>query len=409
MLSALGKAGKSIAKTLRATNIELFGRDNSVGKGDDKIYLRDSDNLYPLRMEKVIHNSPTGRRASNMMAKFIVGDGMAENFVVNSRGETVNDIAENAAAEIATHYGVFFHLLWKFGTNGEILEKYNVRVLDAVLMARSKEDDDDFPGKFYQLAQENGANAFQKSQTKATKWFYPYNEDLAVIKAQMLNDCKLKGVLNPTPKELVENYRGQVYYLNLTPKYPYSLPPWDAVYDDMDTEYRISRYNNTQARTGWLGKTIVKKFSDDEAEFEGEIRPGEKTFSEVIKENLGSENSADVLVVEVPMSAADDVDKVFRIDQIKPQFDDKLFESTKKTIRQNITGAFNNIPEALVFSGSGALFGTSADTYSEMKRFYWEQNESERFKLERAMTKLLGIEINFIPIKGVENGVPALQ
>jgi len=60
-------------------------------------------------------------------------------------------------------------------------------------------------------------------------------------------------------------------------------------------------------------------------------------------------------------------------------------------------GAFNNIPEALVFAGDGAMFGTSADTYTEMKRFYWEQNEDERSALEQTL-KSFGFEVNVIPL-----------
>ena len=378
-------------KSLRATNIELQSRDISISADDRKIYLRDTDNLYPLRMEKVINNSPTGRRSSNMMAKFIVGNGVDGNVIVNKKGETINDIADLAAGEIATNYGVFFHLDWAFETEGTeiVFKKSNIRVLDSVNMAKSKEDDDGFPGKFYKLQLQEKKNLFGKSDSKSAKWFYPYNEDKNVILAQMKNDCKLKGITDPTTEQLFSNYRGQVFYLNLTPKYHYSLPPWDSVYDDMDTEYRISRYNNKQARTGWLGKTVVKKFADDEDDEE---------FNKVLKENLGAENSADVMVISVPVASGDDIDKLFKIDQVKAQFDDKLFDSTKKTLRENITGAFNNIPEALVFAGSGALFGTSADTYTEMKKFYWEQNEYERFKLEQALGKLLDTPVNFLPI-----------
>ncbi|MDV4026825.1 hypothetical protein CMT52_21120, partial [Elizabethkingia anophelis] len=68
------------------------------------------------------------------------------------------------------------------------------------------------------------------------------------------------------------------------------------------------------------------------------------------------------------------------------------------TLRQNITGNFNNIPEPMVYAGTGALFGTSASAYVEMKKFYWEQNEYERFKLEKALTMLTGYTINFLPI-----------
>src|SRR5690606_28020245 len=277
----------------------------------------------------------------------------------------------------------------------EKLKRDNVRVLDAVYMAKSKEDDDNFPGKFYKLPLQEKTKLFGKSDSAKSKWFYPYNEDPKVIRAQMMNDCKVKGIIKPNTTQMLENYRGQVYYLNLTPKYHYALPPWDSVYDDMDTEYRISKYNNNQARTGWLGKTGVKKCDGGDEDNEA--------FNEVLKQNIGAENSADVIVIDDQEGTTDDLSKAFEVDQLKAQFDDKLFESTKNTIRQNIAGNFNNVPEALLFSGSGALFGTSADAYTEMKKFYWEQNEYERFKLERTLTKLTGINVNFSPIKGVEN------
>lgn len=384
-------------KSYRAVNIELHSRQTSVTNDDAKIYTRDYDNLYPLRMEKVINNSPTGKRASNLMAKFIVGDGVFDNFVVNSKGETINDIADRAAEELSTQYGVFFWIGWKFGVDSEGLkptfERAGLRVLDSIFIAKSKEDDDGYPGKFYQLEFIKGKEQFKKVDKK-TKWFYPYNEDSKVILQQMKNDCKLKGIKDPTPQQLVENYRGQVFYLNLTPKYQYALPPWDSVYDDMDSEYRISRYINTQCRTGWMGKTVVKKFGGDDEE--------DRKFDEELKKNLGSENSSDVLVISVPEGAVEDLNKAFVVDQVKAQFDDKLFESTKKSLRQNIAGNFNNIPEPLIYAGTGQLFGTNSETYKEMKKFYWEQNEKERFKLEQTLSVLTGKTIQFLPLKGLE-------
>lgn len=386
-----------IKKSLRATNIELQGRDISVAANDGNIYLRDFDNLYNLRIEKVINNSPTAKRCANMMAKYIVGNGVEAEIIVNKKGETLNDIADLASNEISTQYCVFFYITWTIDINWDDLKpkfvKTNLKVLDSIFLAKSKIDSDGFPGKIYQLEMVARKEQFKKVD-KNTKWFYPYNDNQKVILQQMKNDCKLKGITEPTPQDLVRNYRGQVYYLNLTPKYQYALPPWDSVYDDMDTEYRISRYNNTQARTGWLGKTIVKKFGGDEDE--------DKSFNEELKKNLGSENSADVMVIDVPEGSIDDLSKAFVVDQLKAQFDDKLFESTKKSLRQNIAGNFNNVPEPLLFAGTGALFGTSSDTYNEMKKFYWEQNEYERFKLEKTLSKLTGFLVNFLPIKGIE-------
>lgn len=384
-------------KSLRATNIELQGRDISIAANDGNIYLRDSDNLYNLRIEKVINNSPTAKRCSNMMAKYIVGNGVESEIIVNKKGETLNDIADLAANEISTQYGVFFFTSWTIDIDYDQLKpKFvptNLKVLDSIPLAKSKVDDDGFPGKIYQLNMIARKEQFSKVDKK-TNWFYPYNDNPKVILAQMKNDCKLKGIDNPTPADLVQNFRGQVYYLNLTPKYHYALPPWDSVYDDMDTEHRISRYNNTQARGGWLGKTIIKKFGGDGDE--------DDAFNETLKANLGSENAADVMVVDVPEGTTDDLSKAFVVDQLKPQFDDKLFESTKKSLRENIAGNFNNAPTVLLFSGDGSLFGTNSEMYLQAKRFYWEQNEYERFKLEKTLSKLTGLDITFIPIKGVE-------
>ncbi|MGL5233752.1 MAG: hypothetical protein ACRC8Z_03215, partial [Empedobacter falsenii] len=231
-----------------------------------------------------------------------------------------------------------------------------------------------------------------KKVDKKTRWYYPYNDNKDVILQQMKNDCLLKGIKEPTPLDLVKNYRGQVFYLNLTPKYNYALPPWDAVYDDMDTEYRISRYNNTQARTGWLGKTVIKKFDGGDED--------NSEFNEEIKKNMGAENSADVLIIDIPDGATDDLSKAFIVEQLKAQFDDKLFDSTKKSLRENIAGNFNNIPIDLLFSSTSFFDGS--EKYKEMKKFYWEQNEYERFKLEKTLSKLLGKEIIFLPINGVE-------
>lgn len=384
------------AGSYRAHNLELFSREIKSDKNSsEKIYSRDADNLYPHRVEKVINNSPTGRRCANLMAKYIAGKGNAVNFPVG-RGKFINDIIRAASTDIATQYGVYFRLRYgidpdRTATDGELRFKtVSVEILDYVQMAKSKEDDADFAGKFYVL-EDDAEGGIMGSDDKIKKWFYPFSQDPKVIKYQMQHDCKLKEIENPTVEQLVQNYRGQVFYLNLTPKYIYALPLADSVYNDLDTEFRISTYNNTQTRKGFLGKTLVTKYEDAAGE------DAEEEFDEEIQTWLGSENSSTVFVVSVPQTVDKDLDKAFVVNQLKPQFDDKLFESTIKNIRQNIMGAFNNIPEALVFAGSGALFGTSADTYTEMKKFYWEQNEYERSALEQTL-RLFGYAVNFVPI-----------
>lgn len=104
-----------------------------------------------------------------------------------------------------------------------------------------------------------------------------------------------------------------------------------------------------------------------------------------------------MLIMSIPQNIDKKLEESFVMKQLPAQFDDKMFESTVKNLRQNIMGAFNNIPEPLVFSGTGAMFGTSSDTYTEMKKFYWEQNEDERSALEQTL-RLFGYDVNILPI-----------
>lgn len=392
--------------SLRASNIELYSREITVSENSSaKIYLRDADNLYPNRIEKVINNSPTARRCANLMAKYIAGNGNTENFLVNSKKRiSINDIIRAASTSIAKQYGVYFKVNYEIDSEAIISSQDNkpkfkrkdIEILDYVIMAKSKEDDNKYPGKFYALEIDEEKNSISNAEENEV-WFYPYNADSKIILKQMHNDCKLKEIENPTLEQLVQNYRGQVYYLNLTPEYIYALPLVDSVYNDCDTEFRISTYNNTQTRTGFLGKTMIVKYAEDEESEDG--------FNDELKEFLGSENAANAFVVEVPQSIDEDLEKAFIVKQLKPQFDDKLFESTIKSLRQNIMGAFNNIPEPLVFAGTGALFGTSADAYTEMKVFYWEQNEYERSSLEQTL-RMFGYDVNIQPIvKENKNGL----
>lgn len=390
--------------SLRATNLELFSREIVVSEnGASKTYSRDVDNLYPIRIEKIINNSATARRCANLMAKYIAGNGNKENFLVK-KGLYINDIIRSSSTSISKQYGVFFKVEYALDKesllssldNKPQFKPTSVEVLDYVLMAKSKEDDDKFPGKFYVLNLDEEKSIFSESSDDDT-WFYPYNRNSKVILKQMYNDCRINGIKEPTIHDLIENYRGQVYYLNLTPEYIYALPLADSVYNDCDTEYRISNYNNTQTRSGFLGKTMIVKYAEA-LEAENENSGGaDEDFNDELKDFMGSENSGNLFVVEIPQSIDEDLEKSFVVKQLKPQFDDKLFESTVKSLRQNIMGAFNNIPEPLVFAGSGALFGTSADAYTEMKIFYWEQNEYERSALEQTL-RMFGFDINIMPL-----------
>ena len=380
---------------VRAKLVEMFTRVISLVNTEKNthIYWNGDDNLYPNEIERVINNSPTAFRASRLMAKFIGGSGVLNianglpfkyeelPFVNSKKAYKITDIISIASKDRSVQGGVWFHI--GYGINEEgILYQKTIDILPYVKPRLSKEDDNDSQGKIFLKDWSISKNLFGSSKEK-TKWYYPYNPNPKVVTAQIKADAKDAIDL----QEAIEHYRGQVFYLNYTPEFKYALPPVDSVFNDADSEYRVGLYTNTQTRRGFLGKTIVVTQGLDVEQVDG-VRDDLAKF-------LGSEDSGDLYHLDVDQ--ADDITKVIYVNQLKPQFDDKLFEVTDKRIRRNILGAFNNIPEALINASDGALFGTSADTYVQMKLFYSEQVEEDREKLQETLT-YLGFPCKIIPI-----------
>jgi len=380
-------------KIVRAKLSEIWRRVTPLVDDKDlkkEIYLNGDNNLYPYEVEGVINNSPTAYRAAKLMAKYIAGkgfkEGVQDNIVDPVENHKLSNIAYIAAESIAYHYGVFFHIGYGYDQDQSgnlVLKQKTIKVMDYVEGRRQKKDSDDFEKMF--IFKDFLALSDRKTKKDDVKeyLYYPYNPDPKIVLAQIAKDSEN----NPDAVEALKAYRGQVFYLNLTPRFKYALSPIDSVYNDADSEYRFGLYTNTQFRSGFLGKTIAITSGLDEEQ--------SNQTSKDLSKFLGSENSGDIYQMDV--SGVDDLDKVLKIIQLKPQFDDKLFEVNSKRISRNILGAFNNIPEQLVLGSDGAMFGTSGETYKEMKVFYSEQTEDERYRLTECLT-YLGFPCEIQPI-----------
>lgn len=401
------------AKNIRAGLVELWAR---VVRVDDKdannIYINGENNAYPNEVERVINNSPTASRCARLMAKYIAGAGVLDKDgvllkyrelpVVNPKNNLkITDIISAAGRSISYQYGVFFHIGYALEVEGEtsVVKQSTIEVLDYSRCRISKEDTEENPGKIYFKDFEVKKSKFSAGSTSSDlDWFYPYNPNEAVVMAQIAKDAEDKGAATGNIAEDIKHYRGQVFYLNLTPEYVYSISPADSVYNEADTEYRISLYSNKQVRSGFLGKTAVITAGLDPEDSED--------IKKDLADWLGAENSDNMYHLELEETA--DLDKVFKIIQVKGQYDEKMFSETNTRIRKNIFGAFNNIPEGLVLSADGAMFGTNSETYKEMKIFYSEQTEEEREKLQECLS-YLGFPVTIKPIASVSDNLTSKQ
>lgn len=390
----------STAKKVRASLVELWDRTIKLVKNDQHkdVYWNGEDNQYPSEIRRVVLNSPTASRAAKVMAKYIAGKGVRlqdkpeseVDIIVNKqKNYKLSNIASFIASDISEQNGCFIHVGYGFNDDAQIVP-VQLDVLNYEKCRKQKEDDGGYSGKIYY--NDYCQKKIYGKKKADEKWYYPFNPNPDVVKAQILKDY---GQPAETPEDFIEalkHYRGQVYYLNLTPQYEYALAPVDSVYNDADSEYRISLYTNMQVRSGFLGKTAVITQGLDEEK-------SDQIKKDILKW-LGAENSDNVYHMEV--ENADNLDQVLKVIQLKGQYDEKMFTETNTRLRKNILGAFNNIPEPLLFAGEGALFGTNADTYHQMKLFYSEQTEDERWKLAECLT-FLGFPCEITPIVELQN------
>lgn len=383
MDNSKNKVGK-----FRAKFVELYRRFIPLADTkDESIYYNGENNLYPNEIELAILNSPSGKAASKVFAKYISGKGLLNDPVVNpDKNYNLSKIVRISSVDIARQGGVFFHIGQRL-ENGIL--KPTLDVLEYTKSRIGKEDDNEFISKYWLKDCSIEKKSYLSSKTKDDAyWFYSFNPDKDVILEQIRKDyldCDGDEEENDLA-EMLPHYRGQVYYLNMTPEFKYALSPFDACYNDLDSEYRISMYTNRQSRCGFLGKTYVVTCGLDEED--------NKTVDEDVAKWLGADNIGGTY--RLALEAGAEIDKVFKVGQVKAEFDDKLFSETKSTLRDNIYSQANNVPMQLVKADS-AMFGTQSETYLEMKKFYSEQTFEERKELEDTLT-YLGFPCKIIPI-----------
>lgn len=381
---------------VRATLIELWKKVTPY-KESDKIFWNGDNNDYSEEMERVVSNSPTGSRAVEMFGKFIFGKGISDDFNIKfPNGVLLSEVAKDVIDDVKVQNGAFIHTTYKLDTDDKgnpIFLPYQPKSLNYNKCRIGLPDDKGNEGMILYKNFDKLDKSVPRNQKNRKQKYYPFNTNQKVVKAQVKADAKEKGYDGDDWSEMIKHYRGQVMYLNLTPKYRYAISKFESVFNDLDTEYRIGVYCNTMTRSGFLGKTAILT--------QGLDVESDEQLKEDIAGWLGADGVASVYHAVVEEGS--DIDKAIKIMQIPSQFDDKQFEVIRKSLRISILGSANNLPQELAFADNGSMFD-SGEKYTALKQFYWEQCEWERQKIEEAFWKL-GYNFNFLPInEDLKNG-----
>jgi len=369
---------------MRTLLIEVWKRLTPWNKSAD-VYSNDTDNAYPERMDRLINNSVTAKSAAAIMVQYLIGTGYGsenDSLIINKeKSLKLIDFADDVADDLVKQRGVFIHVNWN-----ALYQIADFSVMPFEWCRIGKMDSNEYAGKI----------------AVCKEWLKPKRSDIQLI-----------DVFNPRKKVIDaqvekaggwENYKGQVLFVNMDTKLLYPLSRIDSVAYDCDSEAQAAVYKNRLLRKGFFGNTLVvtrplvgegleagsKALLDAESERE--------QFQQAIKDSLGAQNTGGVLCLEMDF-AGEKLDDAILIKQIESKIDDKLFNYTETSVRENILVAFNNLPAGLVKTNDSSLFGNSGEAMREMKRTYWENTTKERDLLTAVINQLLSRSQDYSSLK----------
>jgi len=366
-------------KGLASQFIELFTRTSTFEKRVG-IHNNGIENNYPELVVSRIENSVTATRCKNTMATFLSGKGFGDELnkiVINKfKNITLLQFTQDIAESLAEQGGVYIHINY----NGDYSHR-SYEVLPFTDCRVGKKDDDDNTGKIL-YCKDWSDNKLAKDAKKIDV----YNANETVLQKQIE---KADGI---------QKYNGQILFFKFG-KYTYPLAPIHPSLDDADSEKQASIYKNVSLRKGFFGKTLVitrpligtdlSEDSNNEIEAEDYRQQSEArdSFRDTIQQFVGAENVDGVMHMEMEFET-DKLEESIMFKNIESNIDDKLFAHTEETVSDNICMAFG-IPPMLVRNTESALFGASGEAIREMKKFYQDQTNDERMRLEQIVGDLM--------------------
>ena len=374
--------------------IDLFKKEEFRQKSDKIIYNGDQ-NDYAEKVELFIENSVTSTSASNVFKRFLLGLGSEElkNWRPNSY-QKGDELLDQIAEDYKDHRG--FALLVTYNPLGEVKEFHHVPFTDV-----RKENVDSNSDATRFLLCKNWHNIGQVK--KAEKYsYFTYNPDPVIVE----NQIKKAGGFN--------KFKGQIFFWHGSkPKLHYPLSFIHPVMNDADTEFRIQIHRNKRIRGGMLNKKIMitpptlpdrldipdSSLTSQDLQLKRDFLQKKQDVDYMMQQFVSAENNEGLLRLELQYEG-DDIDKIFKVIDIKAESEDGYFKNNEDTIKRNIRSAYFNIPPILIDSDN-SFFGSSGEAMREAKEFYEENVKHERLKFQRALSQILPFEVVLQPLINV--------
>lgn len=337
-------------------------------------------NDYPTMIELLVGGSATAKACAGVIADFIYGKGFSleaearatarqqrtrfrkDTLYINDKRETPNDLLKKVARSLSYHRGVFVQVNYN-----QLFQKTSVQVLPYRYCRLGARDSNNYRGKV----------------------LYYENWDNLQDKKEVDKNVKAIDLYDPSPKVIQEqvdaaggwdNYKGQVYFLNLDRNDSYPLAWADVVLLDCESEMLSTKYTRNGFKKGFFGTYafVTSTMNSDE---------DREDFSDNLRNSIGVEAEQSVFHFELEMKGDKLEDQVL-VKPIESNVKADLFEYADKKTANNIRKTYGNIPPVLIDFVEGKLGNTSGDSLKEARIFMQEQMQEERQDVQEMFEEL---------------------
>ena len=326
----------------------------------------DTNNDYPQRVVDIINSSGTATLCVNMMAKFIFGNGFKDvnlsNFVINKKGETVDDLLKKMSRSIAFFNGLSIHV----GFNG-LGEKTQLTPTDFQTVRFTNEEN------------KEQKNMFALHDDWQKEKVYPKFKKEDIVFLNKYNPNKVQEQVEETAGETLidkwRNYKGQLFYWT-TFGMQYPLCPCDSVLEDVQTDSKTKNFKYRNITTNFMASHLmqVPKFEGENAE------ETKKAFIDNLTSFQGDDDALQIFLIET-----EGEESPIKLDKIEIQDVDKLYEYTEESVRNNIIRNFLIPPALLLDTSDGFADGKIKDATA----LYNGQTQDFRLLCATIIQKLL--------------------
>jgi hypothetical protein len=333
----------------------------------------DIDNAYPQRMLELVAASPTAKDCWNKRAKFIAGNGFEEKDlgkqIINNHGLTIAKLLKAVATDKALFTGFGIHV--NYNANFRIVSVNYIRFEDI----RMGDSDCPETANKYAVYSDWGRKTWKNIMRNKVTYLDPYDPTPETIKKQVIAAGGW------------DNYKGQLFYFNPEIN-DYPLIEADSVWEDFETEAGIKIFNNREVTTGFLPSTMLfmqsRREEADNSRPDSDEQPYYNIPSQLEKDLSafqGTKSSQKIIVIE------------YEDETMKPEFqpysiqnNDKLFESTEKSVEARIIKGFS-IPKELINAEKTSGLSNGSEKKQAISEFN-DNTASDRNELSETFAEL---------------------